>query len=146
MRTGRRASRASSSGAATRSRSAAGGAPSGRWSIGSRAGGRAGRGGAAGRRGGAAGGRPPRAPADPDVRRALGGEDGRPLLGVVAGLRVMKGHRVVIEALARLAGQGVRPRVVFVGRGAMEPALRQAVARAGMEAQIAFAGFVSDVP
>ncbi len=86
------------------------------------------------------------APADPTVRRALGGEDGCPLVGVVAGLRVMKGHRVVIEAAARLAGEGIRPRVVFVGRGAMEPALRQAVAQAGLQAQITFAGFATDVP
>ena len=51
-------------------------------------------------------------------------EDGRPLVGMVAGLRVMKGHRVVIEAAARLAREGVRPRIVFVGRGAMEGTLR----------------------
>ena len=85
-------------------------------------------------------------PADPHVRRALGGEEGRPLVGVVAGLRVMKGHRLVIEAAARLAREGVRPRFVFVGRGAMEATLRQAAAQAGLEGQITFAGFVTDVP
>jgi glycosyltransferase involved in cell wall biosynthesis len=61
-------------------------------------------------------------------------------------LRVMKGHRVVIEALAQLAGREVRPRVAFVGRGAMEPALREAVARVGLERQVTFAGFVDDGP
>ncbi|HEX2441944.1 MAG TPA: glycosyltransferase family 4 protein [Methylomirabilota bacterium] len=85
-------------------------------------------------------------PADPEVRRRLGGEAGRLLVGVVAGLRVMKGHRVVIDAVARLAQAGVHPRVVFVGRGAMEPALREAVAHAGLESQIAFAGFADDLP
>jgi glycosyltransferase involved in cell wall biosynthesis len=85
-------------------------------------------------------------PADPVLRRALGGEDGRPLVGMVAGLRVMKGHRVVIEAAMRLARQGVRPRIVFVGRGAMEGALREAIAQEGLGAQITLAGFTSDVP
>jgi glycosyltransferase involved in cell wall biosynthesis len=86
------------------------------------------------------------APADPRVRRALGGEDGRPLIGLVAGLRVMKGHRVVIEAAARLARQDVRPRIVFVGRGAMEATLREAIAAAGLQAQITFAGFAPELP
>ena len=83
---------------------------------------------------------------DPAWRQRLGAEDGRPLVGLVAGLRVMKGHRVVIEALAQLAGREVRPRVAFVGRGAMEPALREAVARVGLERQVTFAGFVDDGP
>jgi glycosyltransferase involved in cell wall biosynthesis len=85
-------------------------------------------------------------PADPAVRLALGAEDGRPLVGVVAGLRVMKGHRVVIDAVARLAREGVRPRVVFVGRGAMEPSLREAVSRAGLDGQVMIAGFAADLP
>jgi glycosyltransferase involved in cell wall biosynthesis len=86
------------------------------------------------------------APANPEIRRSLGGEDGRPLIGMVAGLRVMKGHRVVVEAAARLAHQGLRPRIVFVGRGPMEAKVRQAIARAGLEAQITIGGFVPDVP
>jgi len=86
------------------------------------------------------------APAVPAVRRALGGEDDRPLVGVVSGLRVMKGHRVVIDAAARLAAAGVRPRIVFVGGGPMERALRHAIAKAGLDEQVALAGFVSDLP
>ncbi|HET7340518.1 MAG TPA: glycosyltransferase, partial [Methylomirabilota bacterium] len=86
------------------------------------------------------------APPAAGVREALGGEQGRPLVGLVSGLRVMKGHRVVIEAAARLAARGIRPRIVFVGRGAMEPTLRAAIARAGLEPQIMIAGFVPDLP
>jgi glycosyltransferase involved in cell wall biosynthesis len=85
-------------------------------------------------------------PADPAVRRALGAEDGRPLVGVVAGLRMMKGHRVVIDALTRLAREGVRPRVVFVGRGPMEASVREAVSRAGLQGQVTLAGFAPDLP
>jgi glycosyltransferase involved in cell wall biosynthesis len=86
------------------------------------------------------------APADPRVRRALGGEDGRPLVGMVAGLRVMKGHQVVIDAVTRLARQGAPPRVVFVGRGVMETSLRRAIAEAGLEDRIVFAGFAPELP
>lgn len=85
-------------------------------------------------------------PADATVRRALGADAATPLVGMVAGLRVMKGHAVVIEAAARLARQGLRPRIVFVGRGPTEPALRQAAAAAGLETQVGFAGFRADVP
>ena len=87
----------------------------------------------------------PRA-ADPAVRRALGAEDGRPLVGMVSGLRVMKGHRVVIEAAARLAARGVRPRIVFVGRGAHETPLRQAITKAGLDGQVMIGGFARDLP
>ena len=82
---------------------------------------------------------------DPVVRGRLGG-DGTPLVGMIAGLRVMKGHGVVIDAVARLAARGVRPRVVFVGQGGMEAAIREAIARAGLEAQVAIVGFVDDLP
>jgi glycosyltransferase involved in cell wall biosynthesis len=86
------------------------------------------------------------APADPAVRRALGGEDGRPLVGVVSGLRVMKGHRVILDAVARLARREARPRVVFVGRGPMESTLRRAVSEAGLGDRVAFAGFAAELP
>ena len=86
------------------------------------------------------------APANPEIRRALGGDAGHPLIGMVAGLRVMKGHRVVIEAAAQLARRGIRPRIVFVGRGAMQSPLRQAIVQAGLEAQITLGGFAPDLP
>ena len=85
-------------------------------------------------------------PADPAVRRRLGGEPDRPLVGMVAGLRVMKGHTVVIEAAARLADTGLSPRFTFVGRGAMEPSIRTAIRTAGLDAQITVSGFADDVP
>jgi glycosyltransferase involved in cell wall biosynthesis len=87
----------------------------------------------------------PRA-ADPAVRRALGGADGRALVGLVSGLRVMKGHRVVIEAAARLAARGVCPRIVFVGRGAHESSLREAIVAAGLDPHVTIGGFASDLP
>lgn len=86
------------------------------------------------------------APADPAVRQRLGGDGDRPLVGMIAGLRVMKGHLVVIEAAAELARAGLRPRFVFVGRGGMEATVRDAIQRAGLGGEFTMAGFVDDLP
>jgi glycosyltransferase involved in cell wall biosynthesis len=67
-------------------------------------------------------------------------------VGLVSGLRVMKGHQVVVDALARLAAQGREPRVVFVGRGGHEPAVLSAIRRAGLERRVSIAGFAPDLP
>jgi glycosyltransferase involved in cell wall biosynthesis len=85
------------------------------------------------------------APADAEVRARLGGET-EPLVGMISGFRVMKGHTVAVAALARLAARGVRPRVAFVGRGSTEPAVRAAVRAARLEGQVTFAGFADDLP
>jgi glycosyltransferase involved in cell wall biosynthesis len=83
--------------------------------------------------------------ADPTVRRRLGGGD-KPLVGLVSGLRVMKGHHTVVDAVARLASRGLAPRVVFVGRGAYEPAVLEAIRRARLEDHVTIAGFAPDLP
>jgi glycosyltransferase involved in cell wall biosynthesis len=82
---------------------------------------------------------------DESARIQLGGRADRLLAGMIGGFRVMKGHGVVVEALSRLAARGSRPAVAFVGRGAAEPAVRQAVRGAGLEAQCSFAGFMPDL-
>jgi glycosyltransferase involved in cell wall biosynthesis len=85
------------------------------------------------------------APRDPDLFRRLGGVPGVPLIGMLGGLRVMKGHAIVIEAATRLADKGLHPRFVFVGRGSMEAAIRDAVTRAGLADRITLAGFLDDL-
>lgn len=81
-----------------------------------------------------------------DARRALGAREGELIVGMIGGLRVMKGHRVLIEALAALRREGVRPRVAIVGRGAMEDAVRRAIADAGLDDQCVLRGFVANLP
>src|SRR5207247_8200642 len=49
-------------------------------------------------------------------------------------------------AAARLGARDVRPHFVFVGRGALEPAVRDAIDRAGLAQQFSIAGFVEDLP
>jgi glycosyltransferase involved in cell wall biosynthesis len=80
------------------------------------------------------------------VRAELGVPGGRLLVGVVAGLRPMKGHEVVLEAARLLAKDGVSPRFVFVGGGRLEERIRERVRRAGLDGEVTLAGFVPDLP
>lgn len=85
-------------------------------------------------------------PADAEVRRRLGARADEVLVGMIGGLRVMKGHRVVVEAAGRLAGAGLRPRFVIVGHGSQEGAIRETLQRAGLGGQFTLTGFVDDLP
>lgn len=85
-------------------------------------------------------------PLDAEVRARLGGEPEIPLVGMVAGLRAMKGHRTVVEAAARLARAGLAARFAFVGRGPLEPAIREAVERAGLGHRVTVRGWAADLP
>jgi glycosyltransferase involved in cell wall biosynthesis len=86
------------------------------------------------------------APAHPEVRRRLGGEAGVPLVGMVGGLRIMKGHTVVVDAVERLRRAGSKLHVVFVGQGSRERIVRDAIHRAGLDDVITVAGFARDLP
>jgi len=81
----------------------------------------------------------------PGVSTRLGAADGTPLVGMVGGLRVMEGHRLVVEAAARLAARGLRPHFAVVGKGSQEAEVRGVIARHGLEAQVTLAGFVPDL-
>lgn len=80
------------------------------------------------------------------VRAALGFPPEELLLGMVSGLRVMKGHHVAVEAVARLAREGIRANVVFVGQGKHEAQIREAIRKAGLDAQFRLLGFTPDLP
>ena len=79
-------------------------------------------------------------------RARLGVPADAPLVGMVGGLRVMKGHRVVVDAASRLARQGIRPRFLFVGQGSAEPAIRKAIDAENLNDQFTLTGFVRDTP
>jgi glycosyltransferase involved in cell wall biosynthesis len=88
----------------------------------------------------------PSRPADPEVRRRLGAAPGELLVGLVGGLRVMKGHRVVVEAASRLAPEHWPLHFAVVGQGSQEDALRDALQRARLEGRFTVAGFAPDLP
>jgi glycosyltransferase involved in cell wall biosynthesis len=85
-------------------------------------------------------------PADPLVRQSLGASRGTPLVGMVAGLRVMKGHETTVDAAARLRARGAAPHFVFVGQGRSEARIRRCVAEHGLEDRVTLTGFTADVP
>jgi glycosyltransferase involved in cell wall biosynthesis len=87
-----------------------------------------------------------KAEGDDTVRRALGVAPGELLIGVVGGLRVMKGHRLVIEAAAMLAAGGQRPRLAFVGQGSMQRPLAEAIRARQLDGHVVMTGFAPDLP
>jgi glycosyltransferase involved in cell wall biosynthesis len=84
-------------------------------------------------------------PADPLVRQRLGAARETPLVGMVAGLRVMKGHATAVEAAAGLQARGIAAHFVFVGQGRREAQIRRLVADGGVEGRITLTGFAADV-
>jgi glycosyltransferase involved in cell wall biosynthesis len=78
------------------------------------------------------------------LRGELGVAEGVPLVGLLSGFRVMKGHGTVLEAAAELTRSGRRFHLVFAGRGPFETPVREQVARAGLSDRVSFLGFVED--
>jgi glycosyltransferase involved in cell wall biosynthesis len=76
-------------------------------------------------------------------RTHLGLADGGPIVGIVATLRSWKGHRFLISAMSdpRLAAA----RLVIVGDGPQDAALRDQAAASGVGTRIIFAGQQEDV-
>ena len=78
------------------------------------------------------------------LRQELGLPVGLPIVGLLSGFRVMKGHGVVVEAARSLAASGRAFHLLFVGQGPFEAATREGIARAGLGAGTSFLGFVED--
>jgi glycosyltransferase involved in cell wall biosynthesis len=69
-----------------------------------------------------------------------------PLIGLVGGFRVMKGHEIVVGAAARLAAAGHRFQLVFIGQGPLLPRVHGLVEAAGLAGRVSFVGFLDDLP
>jgi glycosyltransferase involved in cell wall biosynthesis len=80
------------------------------------------------------------------LRGDFGIPRGRLLVGLVSGLRVMKGHEVAVQAASLLAQDGVRPHFLFIGKGRREERIRELVRAEGLEDQVTLVGFVPDLP
>ena len=79
-----------------------------------------------------------------ELRRELRVPDDVPIVGVVSGFRVMKGHGIVLDAAEEVAKAGRRFHLVFAGRGPFEVATRKRVTAAGLADRVSFLGFVED--
>lgn len=80
-----------------------------------------------------------------EIRRELGlGAD--PMLLVMARLDDQKGHRYLIDAVAKLRDRWPRMAVLFAGEGPLRDALRAQADNLGMNGSVRFLGYRGDVP
>ncbi|HEY8507086.1 MAG TPA: TIGR04063 family PEP-CTERM/XrtA system glycosyltransferase [Steroidobacteraceae bacterium] len=89
-----------------------------------------------------------RSSADPQKTREALGLNGHSVLGFIGSFFAWEGLSLLIEALPAILRERPDARVLLVGGGVHEPALRQAVAQRGLQSQVIFAGQVphSQVP
>jgi glycosyltransferase involved in cell wall biosynthesis len=82
-----------------------------------------------------------------ELRRALGIGGEEPVIGMVARLSPVKGHEVVLAALAALAREGLRPHFLVAGADAEIAArdLARAARAAGLGERVHWLGFQDDV-
>lgn len=71
---------------------------------------------------------------------------GVPLLGTVARLIDLKGHRYALDAARRLRDEGLDFRWAFVGDGPLRASIEADIASAGLTDRVFVTGFRSDVP
>jgi glycosyltransferase involved in cell wall biosynthesis len=69
-----------------------------------------------------------------------------PVIGMTAVMEERKGHRYLLEAAALLKKQGRRIRYLLAGEGSLKAELERSVGSLGLNEEVSFAGFVSDVP
>lgn len=69
-----------------------------------------------------------------------------PLIGLVGGFRVMKGHEIAVAAAARLAATGLPFHVVFIGQGPFAERVRGLIEAAGLADRVSLVGFVDELP
>lgn len=81
-----------------------------------------------------------------DARDVLKVPPDVPLIGLVGGFRVMKGHETVVAAAARLAAAGLPFHLVFIGQGPFAECVRDLVQAAGLADRVSLVGFVDDLP
>jgi glycosyltransferase involved in cell wall biosynthesis len=80
------------------------------------------------------------------LRATLGLPPQVPIIGLVSGFRVMKGHQTVVEAVARLAATGRAFHLLLIGQGPFVRLVQSQVEVAGLPDRISLLGFVDDVP
>lgn len=78
-------------------------------------------------------------------RRQLGLDDSAFLAGIVARLVPVKNHKMLLDAVARIAPRFDNLQLAIVGGGELEAQLRSHTARLGLEKRVHFCGVVRDM-
>lgn len=73
------------------------------------------------------------------------GDNGAPVIGTAAVLEERKGHRFLLEAAAELKRQGRRLKYRIAGDGSQREKLERLAQSLGLQQEVEFLGFVSDV-
>jgi glycosyltransferase involved in cell wall biosynthesis len=81
-----------------------------------------------------------------DIRRTLGFMDENLVIGTVGSLTPVKRHDLLLEATASLLPRYPHLRLLVVGEGPLDRALRQQAANAGLRNAVVFAGQREDIP
>lgn len=79
------------------------------------------------------------------ARGKLGFHPGTPLVGIVARLHAVKGHRYFLEAAREVLLQRSDAQFVVVGDGLCRSALEAMACRLGLTGKVVFTGFMEDV-
>ena len=85
-------------------------------------------------------------PAPFQKAQGVGPKSGLLVIGTVAVLEERKGHRFLLEAAALLKQQGHRLTYRFAGEGTQRDHLRKVALGLGLQEEVVFMGFVSDIP
>lgn len=80
-------------------------------------------------------------PGGPDLRAELGVAAGAPVAGLVARIKPGRGHDDLVDAFRIVADRLPDARLVLVGRGEGEEAIRVRIAHRGLQRQVIFAGY-----
>jgi len=81
-----------------------------------------------------------------EMRRNLGLDESRPVIGIVSKLWEGKGHADLLRAMLALEESGCHPQLLIVGEGPIESDLRQLCRDLGIDSSVTFAGFRDDIP
>lgn len=80
-------------------------------------------------------------PDGPDLRAELGLPAGAPVAGIVARIKPGRGHDDLVDAFRIVVDRLPEARLVLVGRGEGEEAIRVRVAHRGLQGHVIFAGY-----
>jgi glycosyltransferase involved in cell wall biosynthesis len=81
-----------------------------------------------------------------EARAAFGYTEKDLVCGIAARLVVAKGHTFLLQAVARLQTEIPTLRVLILGQGTLEEALRREVHDRGLDSRVQFGGFRDDMP
>lgn len=79
------------------------------------------------------------------IRRELGFGDGDLVVGICAAMRPEKAHGDLLQAVARLRGEGIPVRCMMIGDGPERPAIERQCAELGLRDHVVMVGRQADV-